>query len=279
MCSPIDSSVPDGLTMEEMQLRFQEVREHFKTVPGGIDDATVCRNLLATRNSDLHLARSAVRESSLHGRGLFALRDLAQGELITFYPGDALLIWKDSDRSPDRDVGVLFGAHVLERDPERVLSEGARGFEVQVSETTSLVGDPELCDDQAYLGHMCNDGSMCSSPEERASYEQESASASNAAFIGIEGCHFSVQATRAIKAGAEILVSYGAGYWLSRNGFDGMSGYEVQRPNNANAMDKLRATTQRAKPKKTSAKKPKKRARPKSGNGGGGFGFGGGPSK
>ena len=70
----------------------------------------------------------------------------------------------------------------------RAATDRARDYELAVTETTSLVGDPALLDDQAYLGHMCNDGASCSSLEARGRYATETARACNAAFFPMEGC-------------------------------------------------------------------------------------------
>jgi len=45
-------------------------------------------------------------------QGLFATRDIGKEELITCYPGDAVLCWEDADHSPSRKLEVFFGRHV-----------------------------------------------------------------------------------------------------------------------------------------------------------------------
>lgn len=209
----------DDLTLKELALRFSEVRAHYRSNPT-VSQAVVCQNMLRTRLDALHLCRVRVGPSVLHGNGVFATRDIAAEELITLYPGDALLYWADGDRRQLRDISVFFGSHVPQaaRKPERVVSWSAREYEVSTSATTSIVGDPSLSTDPAYLAHLCNDGAafLTSSGAERADYLRVSTKAMNAYFIGIEGCHFATIAHRPIKTGEEILVSYGEGYWLSR---------------------------------------------------------------
>ncbi|KAK3241485.1 hypothetical protein CYMTET_48753 [Cymbomonas tetramitiformis] len=209
----------DDLTLAEMQKRFSEVRDHYRK-SGDVDQSIVCRNLLCTRLDDLQLSRVEIKDSSLHGSGVFATRDLAENELITFYPGDSLLIWDDADRSPSRDVTVIFGAHVPEerRDSRRILGEEARSFEQKANVTTSLVGDPECLDDTAYIGHMCNDGASCLTGADCEAYTHSSEARANAYHVGLEGCHIATIATREILSGEEVLVSYGEDYWLSRGG-------------------------------------------------------------
>ena len=127
----------DDLTLEEFAVRLAEVRAHYR-VTGELTQDRVCMNMLATRCEDLHLNRCRTGPSRIQdgGTGLFATRDIRAGELITLYPGDALLYWKDGReaRSTSKRVcsGVVFGAHIPmgERDADRVTSADARAYEV-----------------------------------------------------------------------------------------------------------------------------------------------------
>jgi len=179
-------------------------------------------NMLATRCSDLLLNRCRIGPSNLPGAGtgLFASRDISAGELITLYPGDALLYWKDGrDASSSRVCsGVVFGAHIPEeeKDAARVTTESARQYEVCASSTLSCVGDPCRGGDPAYLGHFANDGARCDlSGGDQIRYREASRIAANADHVTLEGCQLATQATKDIASGAEIYVSYGEGYWLS----------------------------------------------------------------
>ena len=89
---------------------FQEVRAHYRS-SGEVDEAQACRNLMSTRVKDLRIACCAVRPSPLHGDGLFATREVAEGELLSFFPADALLVWEGGDRERN-DCLIFFGAHV-----------------------------------------------------------------------------------------------------------------------------------------------------------------------
>ena len=213
----------DDLTLEEFALRLSEVRAHYRKT-GELTQDRVCMNMLATRCADLHLNRCRTGPSRLQdgGTGLFATRDIRAGELITLYPGDALLYWKDGQvamsASKQLCSGVVFGVHIPmgERDVDRVTSADARQYEICASSTLSCVGDPRLADNPAYLGHFTNDGVVCASPEGAATYRVATRAAANADHVTLEGCHLATQATRDIVSGDEILVTYGEGYWLSR---------------------------------------------------------------
>ena len=191
---------PQELTMEDVRAMFRDVRAHYRST-GEVDEAQACRNLMSTRVKDLRVACCAVRPSPLHGDGLFAVRDAAEGELLSFFPADALLVWEGGDRKRN-DCMIFFGAHVpqevctaspgqprrphsvtcldtcvplwasrigsharlQERDAARILDERVRDYELSVSPVFSAVGDPERREDPAYLGHLANDGATCAPP-------------------------------------------------------------------------------------------------------------------
>lgn len=96
----------DDLTLEEYILRLSEVRGHYQRT-GELSQEQVCMNMLATRCVGLNLNRCYVGMSTVPGagRGLFASRDICEGELITLYPGDALLYWKNGRNTPECSGG------------------------------------------------------------------------------------------------------------------------------------------------------------------------------
>ena len=77
--------------------------------------------------------------------------------------------------------------------------------------------------DPSYLGHFANDGAA--NPPRReselAAYTIESANKANAMHKSCEGCHMVTVATRDIKAGEEIFVTYGPEYWSEQSTFAG----------------------------------------------------------
>jgi hypothetical protein len=216
--SAISCSAPEAdLTLASMASMFRDVRAHYRET-GELEEGQVCRNMMTTRTSDLRLGGCAIAPSKLHGDGLFAARDLEADELLTFFPGDALLFWESGDRKGD--LMLTFGAHIpdAERDATEVATNRMKKYELFANARISAVGDPSRRDDSAYLGHFCNDGSSCSSPDDVEQYRRDSAAAANAEFVLLEGCHFALHATRAISSGDEVLVSYGESYWLTRAG-------------------------------------------------------------
>jgi len=173
-------------------------------------------NLLTTRITELQINRTIVSsENYVAGFGLFALRALSKGELITCYPADGL-VHEPSGR-------VIWGKHVPKslRDPARCFNDGElQDYEVAVVDEYTAVGLAELgFVSAAYCGHYANDGAslgLDGSVNDAATYVLASQRTANAEHYALEGLHAVTVTTRNIAAGDEILVSYGIDYWLER---------------------------------------------------------------
>ena len=127
------------------------------------DEQTAREALLSSRLPGLNfLDRSEVRASRIFGagRGLFATEDVPCGEVITCYPGDALLTSEDGTKA------LLWGEHVpdgmiLDDEAVFVGTESApplTSYSVSVDDRYSVLGHPSLDDNPAYYGHYANDG-------------------------------------------------------------------------------------------------------------------------
>lgn len=194
------------------------------------DEQTAREAILSSRLPGLNfLDRSEVRPSRIFGagRGLFAIEDVPCGEVITCYPGDALLASGDGTKS------LLWGEHVPDGmiwDDEAVFAgtESApplTSYSVSVDDRYSVLGHPSLDDDPAYYGHYANDGmdGLGSGIDEELGVEKsidvymsKSAMMANAMhrpFRGTPPLHMVTVATKNIKAGEEIFVTYGPDYW------------------------------------------------------------------
>jgi len=191
--------------------------------------------LLSTRLSDLCcLNNTRVDTSTIPnaGRGLFATRSLQKDEVITCYPGDAVLISKPEDDDEWVEETVIWGSHV---DPSKRWEEDDvfDGNEEQdplthyacaISDTYSVLGLPTLDANPAYSGHFANDPSghlalgqadpTQGVEEGIASYVIESMDLSNAMHKEVDGLHMATVATRSIMEGEEIMVCYGPNYWM-----------------------------------------------------------------
>ena len=216
-----------ALRLELSALRTSMERDDGKTVHSAAAARGVSvrdlvqRSILASRYK-LALDACGIGASTVcAGRGLFALRDVEAGELLTIYPADALITF-DPARTKR---GVMWAEHVPEglRDAAKLADVWVE-YELapyEKSETGylySIIGIPDLDGDAAYAGHFINDGAALVAEGAAAldRYRADSASAANTDFEALEELHCGVVATRRIAEGEEILASYGANYWESR---------------------------------------------------------------
>ena len=151
-----------------------------------------------------------VRPSPIHGKGIFATRDIKRGELLSLYPPDALAFSRPAvgntslqinqgNEARDAEVHAALRTHSL------LLGEPG-GVRVRI------VGLPRFCEDPAYLAHMANDPIGYVSTKE--AYKQLAATKGNAAFVNVVcALCVAIVATRPIQAGKEVLVPYSYGYW------------------------------------------------------------------
>lgn len=141
--------------------------------------------LLSSRLDMPFLNRAMVAPSNIEGggRGLFATEDIKEGDVITCYPGDALLCElpstedeSDEGDSFDFEDGeieavdevVLWGTHVPKdhRWDDNTVFDGSESeskppltsYAVTTNDVYSVMGHPSLDENPAYLGHFANDG-------------------------------------------------------------------------------------------------------------------------
>lgn len=204
---------------------LNEKRRDLLSDDSNSDENNIRSYILSSRLPGLHfLNKSEVRPSNIigAGRGLFAKEDITNGEVITCYPGDALLI-KEKGKE-----GLLWGEHVSKADvwSDEAVFVGTEStppltsYSVSVDDQYSVLGLPTLLDDNpAYYGHYANDGAGIDEydtmdmkggrPEESiAAYESKSEQMRNARHQAFPGyAHMVTRATRDIKKGEEILVT------------------------------------------------------------------------
>lgn len=158
------------------------------------------------------------RPSPVHGTGVFATKDIDEGAVVTLYPADILLektIGKGGANAfmmprVAKIRGLRHGtaqATVLDLQP----------YKFNLNKTLSIIGDPRLNRDPAYLGHLINDG-VTRSDHTELSYLREAMQKNNCRFhVCAENRHVAMIAMRKIWAGEELFVTYGLPYWDASN--------------------------------------------------------------
>lgn len=182
--------------------------------------------LARTRLAGLHLNRTALGPSTIPGagRGLFATCDsIRAGDLLTCYPGDALVTFLgagDNRGEGTAEYAVRWSDHVPPEQRPARLDDDLRGYMLHAQDNYGVLGLPALDRDPAYLGHFVNDGGRLLSQAGFTDYVMDSFEKANAKHRDVDGGQHSVLvATRDLRAGEEVFVTYGPDYWMERPGF------------------------------------------------------------
>ena len=146
--------------------------------------------------------------------GVFAACDIAEGEVVTFFPADVVI----PIASGEAEVNVMFGPRSTPAFVEKVRSDST--FRMRYQMTTHVVdnvpihiiGDPTLTQDTDRIGHLINahaKTSLCDLVDED---ERMNVIVVDRAL----GAHALVLASRPIRKGEELLINYGKRYeWTS----------------------------------------------------------------
>ena len=166
----------------------------------------------------LNIDKTYINHSKIHGNGLFAKVNINKGDIITLYPCDVLAYYPEEKRET---VGYMFSEELQNNEDSKSKFNTNRAFykdyQYSINNTYSIIGLPEINNNPAYLGHICNDGAQGHSIKDKEIYEKISVIKSNAYYKNICDCMVAIVAFRDIKINEEILVTYGHGYWITRN--------------------------------------------------------------
>jgi uncharacterized protein Veg len=174
---------------------------------------------LLTLKLGLNINKVHIKQSKIHGNGLFSSVNIKKGDIITLYPCDILAYYPDKDREKDHYVSYIYSEILNENNELKTKFEQNRkyykGYQLSVNDEYSIIGLPEYDNDPTYMGHICNDGARGHTLEDKKIYDKISILKSNACFRNINDCMMAVVALRNISINEEILVTYGHGYWLT----------------------------------------------------------------
>ena len=183
----------DGLTSEENDLKSRIVKD------------AVCRGRRSGIHRHMPDAPCEVRKSPIHGLGVFATRDVPAFTYLTMYPTDGLK-WAPIGVKTNHVAWGWLGETKFDGEQYALAVPEPKG-----AEFLTILGDPSQKDNPHFLGHLINDGARCKSLKASAVYECVSLAKCNAIFCPVVRAVFSI---KSIEKGQEILIHYGAQYWV-----------------------------------------------------------------
>jgi hypothetical protein len=167
-----------------------------------------------------------IKKSNVHGRGVFASRNITRDETVTLYPCD--LYYKPDYREEKRWVTMNNPRTTYDQTTIQNLCKGDYTYNCIADAGMKFIGDPRYVDDAWFLGHMINDAAQISTSAAKtnygmaiAVYETCSKAKANVRFKELTGSRGQLYAvactsTKNIAEGDELFISYECAYWLSK---------------------------------------------------------------
>ena len=183
-----------------------------------------------------------VAKSAVHGKGVFASRDIDAGEIVTLFPLHMIAYHSNAHKAavgttlkqpvPSPVLAVTCGVATK---PERIVSakvppcmapnimkEDAvnlrNEYMYQIRSNLTIVGDPGV-QLSHFVGHMINDGASLrktSTVNDVVRFVIGTTALNNAMFFCLGGFLVACVALKPIQKDAEVFASYGVPYWLNR---------------------------------------------------------------
>ena len=202
-----------------MYCQDRDAHSEERVWPDGIKRRVdILKLLCMSEMHDFQLQSVEVRDSSVHGRGVFATKHIAKGEVATFYPGDHVFY------TPDRALVCNGKVLKLAIHSQRAAVSPAppdKTYYYDVDDNYTLQGCPSHTGDPSYLGHMVNDGARPTlDPASHGVYVACTMAKSNCRYAVLSELSVAVIATRDILPEEELFVPYGLPYWESMLGSD-----------------------------------------------------------
>lgn len=168
----------------------------------------------------IDIGRVEVRDSPIHGKGVFATRKIKRGDVITFYFPYFLNYnyadIHDTKREETADIVIpVISRRRFEGNSAEKYDELFKST-IKIPDNFYLMGDDEYISDSRFLGHMVNDPcNFKNGPVDHLKYDSEILKNANATVVSYTGDrrYIYVGAMRDIEINEEILVPYGGRYW------------------------------------------------------------------
>lgn len=210
---------------------YNSITESFKS-QGRVTDAATIKEITETTvevikfytnmyHRLIDFNRVEVRDSSLHGKGVFATRNIKRGDVVTFYFPYFLNYNHADDKDVNREDTSDIVIPILSRRKFNGESESNQYNElfrstIKIPNNFYLMGDNEFISDSRFLGHMVNDPCDFSLGKPNSvEYERQLLLKANASVVSYtkDRRFIYVGAMRDIDIGEEIFVPYGPRYW------------------------------------------------------------------
>ena len=154
-----------------------------------------------------------IRESKIHGNGIFAKRKIEKNKVINLYPCEGVII-KDILYTKNENKG------------EEKFDIGEYKIKLKGEENKYIYGNPSITKDKKILGHLINESyddvinidkemKIEEFGKKYIDYMLKSLKKNNSVLISTENYVY-VKTIKEIEEGEELITSYGFNYWCKR---------------------------------------------------------------
>jgi len=212
------------MTEEDHMLKMGKMYSEIQKIAGKEGKNNTINRLLGSTQKPYALKNCNIKvgKSNVHGNGVFATEDISKDTVITFFPIHCLI--DKSDSNPAGEVPSYYATkNVFDVNTEENIFEINLSYKMDISNEYCAFGDPNKTSDPELLGHIINDStSFKTNKSDAKSIKNEvcryilSSNNNSVMTIYDEYGLFYVKATKDIKKGDEILMSYSMKYWFDQ---------------------------------------------------------------
>lgn len=171
--------------------------------------------------NNIYLDNVELKESTRHGKGIFATKDLKAGDVITLVPLDYYCIKRNENAYYFYNSTLMNQLNYEGKNDEEKFTDICNHFKFKIDNNRFAVSLPHNTDSSAFLGQYTNDAATTVSSKEK--YIRSSLENHNAILKQIGGKEsfvLAIVATKNINKGDEILRMYGVDYWFTTYDLD-----------------------------------------------------------
>jgi hypothetical protein len=150
-----------------------------------------------------------VRNSKIHGKGVFAKRDIKENEILTFYPIDILKLQVDDSTYIASFSNRFLSKHeVKNHDKYEIYQYGMPNGNI-------IIGCPDFINNNNYIGHMINDISIHNKTKKSIKQYKKNSKKCNCMYYNCSDfdLYVPIVSTKDIRKDEELFTSYGVQYW------------------------------------------------------------------
>ncbi len=164
-----------------------------------------------------------IKDSNIHGKGIFAKENIKKGTIITLYPPHYVVLYPDGRISENNGMVTkrVWKSNIVENNNLEYNDAQHIPYEFMIDENFSICGDRQLINDMNFVGHMSNDGVNYSfkndyNKKDLNLYTKLDIKKNNSKIDIIDDIYVVIITTKDINIDDEILTRYGYDYWMRK---------------------------------------------------------------